>query len=395
MSNKPFSRIASSVSLYPLILGIAVGMVFCSIAGRFAGKTGIDKNFLRIHTYLSADAFFYPTATQLIYQIKNFAPKDKQLILIGGNSTFQGYGQDSDELWSTKLQEKLGPKYNVVNFAAHGSTSGEIGNAVFLSIANEYPDSLFVFNSFHSSEAPIDGGRGPYQSFFWDAYYKGYFSHIDQEFLDHVRSTRTAQLKDDNLLEQHILSAIDAITYSKDLWTYFAYHHFFTVWNDLTNGRTFSPRNIFADPPFNLPPFEARLKRWKSDLSYLLGQFKPSLVAELNAPNSKISNGELNKSALETSFRTFQPMDLHQRTLVAIIYENSFLLDNLSKELLEIHQTRMNATQSAVLAQNYHSIYLGKIWPLEDYESFQHFTPSGGDKAASSVAEAILKMPRK
>jgi hypothetical protein len=388
---KIYRSFNSHIFLAPLACGIVIGITMCSLAGRSVSRRGISENFVRIHPFVSAESYYYLTASQLIYQIRNFAPKDKILVLVTGNSTLQGYGQNTDELWTKKLQQKLGPNFYVINFAAHGATSGEIGNTVFNVLASEFKNSILVFNLFQGSVIPVDGGQGPYRNFFWDAYYKGFIPNTDEVFTRNVQRLQFKQIQNFDLLEMHLLSVLDSITFSRDLWSYIGYHYFFSVWNPLTHEHPFTPRKDFADPHFDLPPTPARVAQWTKDLDYLLAQFKPGILRD-GTFDGPVENWKVNDKIANESYKFFQPQELHARTLVTIVSENSFLLDHLPQKLKEVHDFKLEKTAEELKNLGYNAIFIGNGWQSDDFQSNLHFSPAGGNKVAKAVAESIQSM---
>ncbi|MEI9897640.1 MAG: hypothetical protein WDN28_28220 [Chthoniobacter sp.] len=76
--------------------------------------------------FLEQETSYYPTASQLVAVARAQCPPtaNKTLVVLGGNSVFNGSGQKRNELWSRALQEQLGDHYQVVNFSAPGGGCG-------------------------------------------------------------------------------------------------------------------------------------------------------------------------------------------------------------------------------------------------------------------------------
>src|SRR5205814_1245403 len=94
----------------------------------------------------------------------------KTLVVLGGNSVFNGSGQKVPELWSRLLQDELGEAYHVINFSAPGAGPVDTGGVVLQILAREYPRIIFVTNTEPGYYAPSENSA--YSYLFWDAYCK-------------------------------------------------------------------------------------------------------------------------------------------------------------------------------------------------------------------------------
>ena len=98
-------------------IGIAIGLLVCSLAGRDIAKKNFYHNFQRFHRFISPAALFYPTTSQMMAIAESSSTPDQTIVVIGGNSIFNGLGQNAEDLWTVHLQKILGKKFAVFNFA--------------------------------------------------------------------------------------------------------------------------------------------------------------------------------------------------------------------------------------------------------------------------------------
>ena len=171
------------IRLVPKIFltAFAAGFFLCVVAGRNV-TTNLLENQNRLSHFYNPMNQFYPTAAILKSTSIANLKSDQTLVIIGGNSNFNGVGQNPEETWTVRLQQLLGAKYHVVNLATMGSNSMDLAGVAFRMIEPTRPNTILVMNLYNGVRGSLDGTTAlfeppsPFTYVFWDAYYKRFFS---------------------------------------------------------------------------------------------------------------------------------------------------------------------------------------------------------------------------
>ena len=124
--------------------GFVLGFVICCAAGYVISSKARLNHFSRFYLAIEPQTLYYPTASELLQTVRHKVPKDKILVLVGGSSIFRGAGQDPNEIWTDNLQQLLGDKFKVLNYATDGASFSSYGGVVFRMLREEYPKLIFV-----------------------------------------------------------------------------------------------------------------------------------------------------------------------------------------------------------------------------------------------------------
>src|ERR1700694_3344370 len=118
----------------PFFIGLAAGLALLSTLGATVQSTSLIKSFVRFHQFITPEAAYHPTARQIRAIVDRTEGDDSLIyVIIGGSSVLQGVGQHISLLWSLDLQERLGARFRVINFAQRAGSSSDFGN-----VAAEY-----------------------------------------------------------------------------------------------------------------------------------------------------------------------------------------------------------------------------------------------------------------
>src|SRR5262249_13151011 len=152
---------------------------------------------------------------------------DRTLVIVAGNSVFNGYGQPPGGIWTAHLGGELGPGYCVVNLATALSLIGDFGAVTTDMLRRDYPRGVLVGNTLPGSCGPPDGASA-YRYLFWDAYWKGLLTAPEERrrAIEAVSAVRTR----DSERELRLRMWLDARLRFNDLWTFVTYQWFSTVW---------------------------------------------------------------------------------------------------------------------------------------------------------------------
>jgi hypothetical protein len=371
-----------------VVLGALTGFAACCVLGHAMAQRDIYHPFQRLHPFLEQETSFYPTASQLLAVVHAQCPPSsgKILVILGGNSVFNGYGQRHDELWSISLQAELGDHYHVVNLSAPGAGVVDNGGVIFEALAREYPRSLFVSNT--EVGHYLTGDQGPYSYLFWDAYYKGL---LPESVMQNARLKKEAAATHDQDLK--LGRRLNSHLYFDDLWTWVSYRYVSTIWNAQLKSLSFSPRAQLPDGYDTRPLFqstEAAFQKMPDKLDSL--RTRPP-VAKGRFEQEKDGAWSLRASILKEESEEIEellPDPLPKRTLIVFAPYNPWFVARLTSA----EQSRLNLSYTKAAEQfsdaGYHVLsLLDQGFDLSDFKDTVHLGPSGGKRLAHFVADSI------
>lgn len=374
----------------PLLGGIVLGFVLCSLAGRFVAGRPMFENFARFHGAISPSYYFYPTASELVSHVRATVPRDKYLVVVGGASYFRGAGQNVDDLWTRELQRALGDDYAVVNFAMDQAGITSFAGVAFQILAKEYPRIAYVVNASPVVVDDQDGGE-VYRYVFWDAYYKGLLP-LPSPWADRVKALALSERQTPAGLELHLGKWIDQFAYAGDLWTWVGYRYFFTVWSDGMPDSLTAPRKNYPDG-FN-PNLRAEQLARREDKGYA------TRYEEANrdyATKGFIKNAggrwELFPEAWETISQlstTMFPDELKPKVHLVLVRANPWFMQTFTADDWQRHEEMFQQGQQAFERAGYRVVQLrDRDFTPDDYFDAGHYTATGGRKLAQAVADHL------
>ena len=146
---------------------IAVGFLASALAGQLSTQHSMFREFLRISRPIGAETFFNIPAMQ-IYRLLDEIPSEKILVVLGGSSRFHGAGQTTRGLWSRHLQERLGPRFAVVNLAQPAGGTDQFGSHAVEAMIKAGRPVVFVADVGLNNLEPLGMNRA-YWYFFYDS----------------------------------------------------------------------------------------------------------------------------------------------------------------------------------------------------------------------------------
>jgi len=387
-------RFVAWLPALPVLVGIILGFGVCCMMGRVAAASFNFSHFERFFGPIQPQTNFYATASELVSHVRRKIPKDKTLVLIGGASYFRGTGQNPDEVWSRELQNLLGDKYRVVNFAIDQAGMTDFAGAAFQVLAREYPHMIYVANMAPQGNGNdgVDGGE-TYRYVFWDAYYK-HMLYGDLVWQADVTSRQRAQLKTQSGLELHLGKFIDSFTYACDLWSYVGYRYFMTVWNDSFSGEPFRNRRSIiegGDPNMLNHQRETRLdKEYTATMEERnKGYIQNGTYLDKDGHVLPVTDSWNNTSK---QISHLFPADLHKQCLIVILHSNHYFMKSLTPIDWKRYEVMFKASEEACKKAGYPVIQVGHDFSADDYVDAGHFMASGGRKIAHQVADKIKEM---
>jgi hypothetical protein len=389
------------------LASVAVGFICCVLLGHLVSQSPALKTAKRFNHLLNPMSYFYPTASQVRARVLSQIKEDQTLVLVGGNSNFNGVGQFLEDLWSTKLQEQLGDKYAVVNLATMGSCSADFAGVIFRMIEPIHKKTLFVYNVYSNSQATIDGSEQecPFHYFFWDAYFKNLVPMSPE--IDVATTDKKGFLDLNKMPEMHLGLYMDSFLYSRDLWTYVGYKYFFTVWSSYTTENFSTPREYFTNSSesfFNsvetpeqrklrYANLDERLRRSGMTTEMFMSNLRRQIDswAQNNADGGVIENSTW-WNRWRNSYLANMPLEQREKTLVAVLWSNPRFVKMLTPEEQKQYNFLIPHAVTELKKLGYESIDIGKNYDPEDFDTSFHYVDTGGAKIAADIASEISKL---
>jgi alginate O-acetyltransferase complex protein AlgI len=371
-----------------LFIGVLLGFSICCLAGRYPQTHPIYKDFLRFHQAINPESAFYPTASQVRTLADATLPKDKIIVIIGGNSVFLGLKQNADEVWTFELQKLLGDRFAVLNLGMPNGTATGISAVTFEMLAKSHPRSIYAFSQIPLGLIPADGGD-TYRYFFWDAYYKGLID-FSPDRLRLVQENRGSELRTPDGQEMHIGAFLDSYVNADDLWTWVGYRWLWTVWSDKTAATPFKPRRLYQDEHDNpeFPPTNPYLNPLAEKPAN--HQYRDMVLIHGDA----IIADPLAWTPCMDTEANVVPADLRGRTIACLHWFNPWTSFALNKDDLAAQDFCYESAYQTFLADGYHSMEFGKNYPGEEYADGTHLNATGGRHLARQLAPLILEIAK-
>ncbi|MDR3400925.1 MAG: hypothetical protein P4L99_00375 [Chthoniobacter sp.] len=373
-------------------LGAVLGFVVCCFLGRATTHRNVYRHFVRLHPYLEQETSYYPTVSQLIAVAHAQCPpsSDKILVVIGGNSVFNGSGQKHDELWSRVLQADLGEHYHVLNFSAPGAGVVDNGGVVFEALAREYPRAIFAANT-EPGYFPA-ANRSAYAYLFWDAYYKGLLPKEAGAVAENAPGKGTAAQR-----EFQLGRWLNSRFYFNDLWTDVAYQYGSTIWTSWLRSRSFYPRRRLSDWYDKRPPVVADESEFQKMLPGHLEALRHRRAAaadrfQQGSDGSWVQTPESLKED-EQQIAALLPAPLPKRSLFVLTPFNPWFLAHLTDAERSCVTVSFHNGERLLGQAGFHVCsMLDRGFEPTDFGDTVHLAPAGGRKLAHVVAESIRTM---
>jgi hypothetical protein len=383
------------------LTAVLLSLFACILLGRLVGNSGYLKDVRRLNHFLNPMFHFYPTATSLKAKALTGLRPGQTLVLIGGNSNFNGVSQTDSELWTLRLQEMLGDEFKVENFATMGSESLDLAGVVFRMVESEWPNTILVVNTYTGTAGTIDGIEhlyekpAPFAYFFWDAYYKGHLS-VDSHLRDKARRLQRAEYESsDSLREMHLGAAIDGLVYARDLWSYLDYDWFFSIWLANRNYAPFVARTGLVDLTESPPPLAQRIARSgmnESEIMHIVRAHFEGIVFR-NSEGKIVPVEEKSNHFIETHADLLSAKQ-KRKTLFCVLWPNPFYTRKLNVDDRELINFAIPNGVNTLEKLGYRAISIGADFDDEDFETSFHYVASGGKKVAGVVAERVREMAK-
>lgn len=393
-----FKWLAAIFSPAPFLIGALIGFTTCCVLGYLTTLKNQYGNIPRFGVYVGPQASLFPTASQLLAYTQAHVKQGQILVVVGGSSVMNGVGQSNEQIWTKKLQEKLGAKYAVVNLAMRSCSTFEAALFIAEAMSKHYEKVIFVSGTQPGFEWSLIG-RPPYAHYYWDAKYHNMlyeFPERDQAMENCEQHLSDYNWTPETLRELKLGEWLNSHLYTYELWNTVGYRYFFTSYSAVAAGATsmngvYSPRkrlptNMEAEEVFPMPNEEFAKK------------FFPAVLADLILWNDKTKQWEKREkrwtAALET-IRTNLAPQMRPRSVIVLSYYNPvFRKKYLTKLQQESERLSYSEAEDMFHREGVHAIRSGDKYQAADFRDPIHLSASGGEKLATDVSLEVQNLAK-
>jgi hypothetical protein len=373
-----------------LLAGIIAGFFLAVLLGYQASHYSKPSRFVRFHQWINPQSVFFPPFRMLEHLALSRWQPGQTVVIVAGNSIFNGVSQPPGEIWSQRLQEILGPeKYVVVNLSFAGANPTEAGGLVAESLIRRGIPVLLVCNV--ATGVPGRSVGSIYGYYYWEARAQSaLLPYPPREADTQLWLGKQPEKKQRDQGELRRAAALNNHLYFQELWHHVGLNLFFTVWNFLPQEYFWRPRNDWPDPEVAPQPLELRFGL----------HFEEEMEIVRNASRTFGVQDEQGRWTIAPAFRATFADTVHARIpsavrphLLMVLCQNAPYYRN---RLTPDEQARDEAVWRGFAAlwreQGIASFVNGTDFEDADYNDRTHLTPSGGRKLAAQVAKEIERM---
>lgn len=371
-------------------VGLVLALALLSFCGYRASKTCLfgGDDFHRIHRFISPYTSFYPTISELIELVERRSPPGKIVVVVGGDSVFNGMCQSPDRLWTDELGRLLGDRYAVTNISFHGMHPFAAGCYVSEHLLKKGRKVICLTDG-----QPDKFGAGfddQHANLYYDALFKGKLLDCpEREKVLGFLSDLNEKAFNNQIADLKLGKSMDSLFYACDLWNTIGYRQFFTIWTASTGARFLLPRRLFkdeAEPPLYDQP---RLER---ELSYLKERIRHLAVLDRDG----------NARLIENTYRRFDafvpaltPEELKEKMIVFQTRFNPALRKRLTGDERSLDDAIYQLTARRFAKFGYKVLNVGDDFLPSDYCDANHFSDQGGVRLARLVAVEVEELARR
>lgn len=379
-----------------LAAGLALGLIAMAGAGRRAAREDYHPGFTRFFPAIAPEASYYPTVDEMCAIVRTRCRRDQILVIVGGNSVLYGVWQPAEVMWTKRLQERLGDRYCVINFALRGASPMDGGAVVAEVLRAEYPRIIYIANEKPATRiSPI--GNDTYRFIFWQAYFEGRLvsyaprnQWVRGELLDHRNWGQTPGIAGGAWL--------DRVLRFRDFWNRLAFEKFNTIPSLYAPAppALFGARRLFEDqePDGTDLTLDRRYlpAAREAEMKILRGT---TVLAYERGPNLDWRLAEATRGGLLKSYRDAMAPEFRPRTLIVVGRDSPFFRRQLAPDEQTRDEQGIRDAVTLLRESGYESVDYGKDFAVEDYADRTHLDPKGGEKLADTVAPVVKAMAEK
>jgi lysophospholipase L1-like esterase len=378
------------------LAGLVVGLALCSALARFVSYRGYHDTFTRFHIYIAPEGQYYPTLDEMCSIVRTRCRGDQVLVIVGGNSIFNGVGQPVDKLWSNELQRQLGDGFAVVNLAFRGAFCTDGAAIVAEVLRKEFPRQIYVANTGPFVQ-PMPIGSQPYRYLIWEARSRGLLEDSPARE-DLWAESRRMEYTWGQWVDVLAGTNLDRVLRFRDLWNWIGYKFIFTIQNPVTPNmpqamwareRFDDIENDFEDTPINL----RFLPEYRDAEMKIVRGFSGTYYTKDSSGNWKL-DPTLSEKFNRAAAAAF-PKDLRARTLIMLSRNCPLYLHELTPDEMLREDDAYRDGEAAWKAMGYVADEYGRDYDDADYGDRTHLTGTGGRKLAAQVARDVQDIARR
>jgi len=379
------------------LMGLLLGLGALSWLGWRAGHTDYHPGYARIYPAISPETNYYPTLDEMTAIVRQRCRRDQVLVIVGGNSILEGVWQPVGDLWSARLQELLGDRYCVINFAFRGGSPTDGGAVVAEALRKEYPRQIYV-----ADEAPFNGvesfAHEPYRYIFWQAYFRGQLM-ADAARSRHISEYRWNADQRRIFMESAISVWFDAVLNYRDFWNRVCFEDFCTVPSLLGDyvPKMLAPRRTFRDdePDAYNPIFLAK--------KYPAASFDTEMFIVRNMTGQFYSRSrdgswvlsQAKRAELAQNYNEAFPRALIPRTLILVSQNSPYYRSRLTPEERERDEQGFRDAVQLWRGAGYAAMDYGRDFGDDDFGDRSHLSKTGGRKLAEMLAPEVRALAQR
>ncbi|WP_404424848.1 hypothetical protein [Nibricoccus sp. IMCC34717] len=375
--------------------GFAAGLVLAVALVYHFRQHGFHGQFHRFHPLASPESLYLPTIDEMRGIVRDRYREGQVLVLVGGNSIFYGVGQPLEKLWTKRLQEELGDRYCVINFALRGGPLASGAGVISEVMRDEFPKQILVANV-SPLQAQSPTGEPAYQYLTQSAWDRGLLAEIParEEFFQkmwagHRFSATRAYNIADGVLGFRVLG--NALTWNVVSLYPFPMEPRFPEW--------MKPRGSIADyePDIDQVPVKTRYVPEALQAEMEIVRAMSTTVIE-HGPDGAWRPRPPPTPKLEPDFvdlaTMLRPDSLKPKTLVVTSVNSPYYRDRLTPDERERDDAVIRMSVEAWERAGYAAMDYSTGFTAADYVDRTHLAGTGGAKLASLVAAKIRKLSK-
>lgn len=375
----------------PFFAGLLLGAVTMLGLGQWAKRHDTFGDRIRFFQAVSPERGIYPTIDNLAAFVRGKADPKKILVLVAGSSICLGIGQPEEDLWSRKLQEKLGQDFCVVNVSFRSNRFNLVGIPLMERLRQEFPRYIFISDLWPLEMEPVplrsQSRRFPYNYIAWQelAYrlLRGKptaFQQAQDEYLAAAPAQRS-------FMQEQILAGLwEAATGASSIWNWVGY------------------RFLFTANPFLYPIRPVVLKRDDERKEVFLPspqRFQSNLIKELEALDGQIraaktflQSPKISTDATQDPSHAFWGNVSKLRTIFLISSWASYYLNQMPPEDQSVYEAFIERQAARLRTLGFGTVVLGLDYPHSFYVDGQHFSWEAAPAMAAAVAKEVRRVSR-
>jgi lysophospholipase L1-like esterase len=378
------------------LVGLLLGLALCSLVARRVSSQSYHRGFTRFYLGISPEAQYYPTLDEMKAIVRSSCRPDQTLVIVGGNSIFNGVGQPPGSVWTGELQNQLGDGYFVVNFAFRGALCTDGGAVVAEALRKEFPRQIYVANtSPFGAVAPY--GTEPYRYLFWEALARGELEAFPPRDAD-VSHFRRRYMSWGERFDVGSRESLDRVLRFRDLWNWVGFTRLFTIPSMMTPHlpEAIWPRMKVADTEtdFDTIPFDVRFRPEIREAEMKIVRGFSKIFYTEGPDGAWILRPETAKEYGE-QIRAAFPDDLKARTLILLSRNSPLYVEQLTPSERsrddQAYRDAIGLWQKAGCAAGEY----GTGYEVLDFGDRTHLTSRGGQKLAHTVADLVRSLSDK